>query len=95
MIDRTLSYRVKTTDGEKFFSTLEEAQKWELSRVLVLNDEETTNAVAILVMKNREKVLDILTTTPTGKPRGRKINGATRKRKKEEIVYGGEQPKAA
>lgn len=46
---------------------------------LTLDTFETD--IAQLVLSNHERVIDILTMTPKSKPKGRKINGATRTRK--------------
>lgn len=79
MITKTQGYQ--SSDG-KFHPTLESAQKCDLAELL--KDEVKNDApefYAVIIMKYREKILDILSTTPTSKVRGRKINGATRTRK--------------
>jgi hypothetical protein len=41
---------------------------------------------ATIIVKEREKILDILTTGPRSKPRSRKINGAKRTRAPKEVA---------
>lgn len=72
MIGKILAF----TDSQgNTYGTLEAAQKAELKHLL---DSEID---ADVIIKNKDKIIDILTTTPTSKPRARKINGATRARK--------------
>lgn len=39
------------------------------------------NTVARFIIENADKIIDILTTTATSKPKARKINGGTKVRK--------------
>lgn len=91
MIEFTKSYKV----GDKVFATLEEAQRAELVALIDLDGdpgmldaakaESGESGVAELIVneliKQRDKVIDILSTTATSKPRARRINGGTKKRK--------------
>lgn len=70
MIEKTTAYKV----GEQFFPTIEAAQRQELAEIV-------DATAAGLIMEHKQKVLDILTMTPSSHPKGRAINGATRKRK--------------
>lgn len=76
MITRTASFA--TSDGQTFIE-LEGAQGHELS--LLLQSCGDCTAAISLIVSQRDKVIDILSTTPTSKPRARKINGGTKKRK--------------
>lgn len=83
MIERIQAYRA--SDGTTH-ATLEEVQKHELSEVLCLTSGAPVQDVAALIFEHRERVLDILTTSPTSKAKARKINGGTKKRVKVEGV---------
>lgn len=74
MIEFTKSYRV----GDKVFATIEEAQAEEIS--ILLNIGVGSDQIA-MILKHRDALVDILTTTKSSRPRGRKSNGATKKRK--------------
>lgn len=75
----------KTTDGQAF-EKIEDAQKHEIEQLVKDTDKFTnTNSVpsisiAAAIIANKEKLLDILTTTPKSKPRARRINGGTKKK---------------
>jgi hypothetical protein len=73
MIERTLAF--KTTDASTF-SELHEAQEHEIS---LLHADLAT--VASMILEYSDKIVDILTTTPTSKPKARKIHGGTKTRK--------------
>ena len=75
MITRSTAF--VTSDNETF-ATLEGAQGHELMLVLGCADD---NPVIPILLKNADRIIDILTTTPTSKPRARKANGGTKKRK--------------
>ena len=77
MITKTQSY--STADGQ-IWPTIEAAQTHELSCLLANTEGPLPVGVAKLLVEQREKVLDILTTGPRSRPRGRKVNGASRKR---------------
>jgi hypothetical protein len=73
MITRTNAFQ---TSDDKTHATLEDAQKHELELI----SGHGGDSVAWL-MQNKEKILDILTTTTTSKPRARKVNGGKKQRK--------------
>lgn len=82
MIEFTKAF--KTSDGETHAS-LEEAQKHEL---LLIYGTTASDAEAVarehfanVVMDNSDRIVDILTTTATSKPRARKVNGGSKQRK--------------
>jgi len=74
MIERTNSFKV----GDQSFLTLGEAQKYELE--LLLKADGGPHDLAEFILVNKTKILDILTMTPTSKPKARKLNGGTKKR---------------
>ena len=89
MIEFTKSY--KTGDGN-VFATIEKAQKHELSvlfephptlQATGLPSEPMNEWIAEIVLDNKDKIVDILTTTTTSKPKARKINGGRKPRKNE------------
>ena len=70
-----------TEDG-KSFTTLEDAQRHEIAGLLGLDvNEGIEKAVLDRIMEKLELLSDILTTTATSKPKARKVNGGTKKRK--------------
>jgi hypothetical protein len=77
MIEKVQSYKV----GDKFFNTFEEARSEEL--ISLFSDLPGTqgSAAVAIVVKNKDRLVDILTSTPRSRAKARKINGATRKRK--------------
>lgn len=80
MIERTNAFKV----GDKSFLTLADAQKHELQTLISSQqypDGFTVGDVVEWVASNKSKILDILTTTATSKPKARKINGGTKVRK--------------
>lgn len=78
MIEFTKSY--KTADGQ-VFGTIEEAQMHELGDALKLSSDIISG-----IMANKDIVIDILTMTPTSKPKARKVNGGTKKRTPKTII---------
>jgi hypothetical protein len=81
MIEFTKAYR--TSDGSTY-GTIEDAQKHEINRLL--DDGERTEPLDFIpivewVVKNKDRLLDILTTKATSRPKARKINGGSKKRK--------------
>ena len=85
MIEFTKAF--KTTDGETHAS-LEEAKRHELVNIflgqqLPESDQAKQDAdnAAQTVLDAADKIVDILTTTATSKPRARKINGGSKPRK--------------
>jgi len=75
MIEKFSGYKF----ADQLFTTIQDAQKGALRKILVLHDQDVTNAVADLVLENKDAVIDILTMRPSSKPTLRKINGAKRK----------------
>lgn len=81
MIEFTKAY--KTQDGQTF-GDLKEAQAHELEELLApFHKEEgmSTTDIAGWIVDNSDKVIDILTTNESSRPKARKINGGTKKRK--------------
>lgn len=67
-----------TSDRQRF-DTLDAAIGHELGLIFPDGVMSTTPVVEV-ILKNRDKIVDLLTTTKTSKPRARKINGASKKR---------------
>lgn len=83
MITRTNAFQ---TSDEKTHATLEDAQRHELSLLFTKEDfggAPVVGSVAAAILEHAVKVRDILTTTATSKPRARKVNGGSKKRKVE------------
>ena len=73
----TVAYMV----GDKPCATFEEAQKEELLKLLSESLDQTSSGYAALLLENKSKFVDILTSTPRSRAKARAINGAKRKRK--------------
>lgn len=93
MIQFTKSY--KTSDNQ-LFGSVEEAKIHELELVIAkINpthgvSPENVDAIATMIMNNKDIILDILTTTPNSKPKARAIHGGTKKRNKTpDVLLGG------
>jgi len=74
------------TSTGKACSTLEEAQIEEITTILTglggrERSAEGAGNIATLIVEEKERILDILTTTTSSKPRARKINGGRKTRK--------------
>ncbi len=69
-----------TTDG-KTFGVIEEAQQHELELMFGRDTPATASALAAALLQNADKIVDILTTTKSSKPKARRINGGTKVRK--------------
>lgn len=70
------------TSDNKTHATLEDAQRHELDTLWDENEKaQPTQTVAVWLLANKDKIVDILTTTAASKPRARKVNGGTKKRK--------------
>lgn len=72
------------TSNDKTFDTIEAAQQEELAIILTHGDgdpSEVTRGLCEKLVTAADKVVDILTTTIRSKPRARKVNGGTRKRR--------------
>jgi hypothetical protein len=93
MIEFTRSY--KTEDG-KTFGTIEEAQLHEITELIqrlrqtnsdgTAKHESTPSAIAAHLIKNKDILIDVLTTTPNSKPKARSSHGGTKSRKKTVIT---------
>lgn len=72
------------TSDLKLFGSLEEAQRHEIKLVFGNPTDETAafgiKEIADTLFEQRDKVLDILTTTERSRPSARKINGGRKKR---------------
>lgn len=84
MIEFTKAF--KSSNG-KVHTSLSDAQKSDLVEILLgfqlpQSDAAEQNAkdTAEIIVEHAEQIVDILTTTPTSKPRARKINGGSKKR---------------
>ena len=88
MITFTKSY--KTSDGQ-VFGTIEQAQLHELQNALLNitippafgsgSGVTITESVAREILKKKDIIIDVLTTTQNSKPKARSVNGGTKKRK--------------
>lgn len=81
MITKVSAYQ--SSDGTAH-SSLEEAQRAEL-KTLLKEEAGFEEGLALAdvvqaIISNAETIVDILTTTPTSKPKARKVNGGTKKR---------------
>lgn len=94
MIERATSYKA----GDKIFATLGQAQAHELTALLedvrpnTIDPKERDEVVAGVVsglVHHADKVIDILSTNATSRPKGRRINGAKRTRKAQAPVTEG------
>lgn len=88
MISFTRSY--KTEDGQ-VFGTIEEAQTHELTVALDkhrsdFSDTNPAAAMAKILLKDKNVILDILTMTPNSKPKARAIHGGSKKRTPKTVV---------
>ena len=89
MIEFTKSY--KTSDG-KLVETIDAAKQHELALVManIIQDDDGNSkecskdlyceALAKVLLDNKDAIMDILTTTKNSKPKARAINGGTKKR---------------
>jgi hypothetical protein len=84
MIEFTRAF--KTASG--VYGTLEEAQLAELA--VLFKDAESVGvnpeSVAQLVLDNTDQIVNILTTTKDSRPKARKENGGTKKRRKKDSL---------
>lgn len=84
MIAKTKAY---ISDG-KVFPTLEAAQANELTSLIISNcvgtqmekSLETVEFFVDVIMSDKDKIVDILTTKASSKPRARSINGGKKNR---------------
>jgi hypothetical protein len=79
MIAFTKSYK---TSDDQLFGSVEEAKTHELELVFKNNDltKDVAMGFSMVIMENKDIILDILTTTVTSKPKARAIHGGTKKR---------------
>lgn len=94
MIEFIRSYAC--TDGN-VFAALERAQEHELILLLSPDIEASLQQSPVLVaaqaiVKNSDKVVDILTTTATSRPKARAIHGGKKPRKTTPPVNPANQP---
>lgn len=79
MITRATAY---VTSDNQTFAELDAAIGHELSILLNFDKDATIQTEVIqVILANRDRVIDLLSTTPTSKTRARKVNGGTKKRK--------------
>jgi hypothetical protein len=102
MIEKTQAWIA----GDKAFATLTEAQRYELEAVIGLtishkpkgreisateaNCEYSMDEIVNALLKQSEKIVDILTTSETSRPRARKVNRVRTKKIKTEPAPSGE-----
>lgn len=65
----------------KPYATLEAAQVAEIYTVTGIIPDEPNRHVLATIVAHADEVVDVLTMTPTSKPRARAIHGGTKKRK--------------
>lgn len=78
----SIKFTKSYTVGNKCYATLEEAQL--ASLVLIFEAEDIKQGqedLAIIILKHKDEIMDILTTTESSRPAARKVNGGTKKRK--------------
>ena len=85
MIEFTKSY--KTADGQ-VFGSIEQAQLHELDTLMgdVEGSLDCLTNISKHLLKNKDILIDILTTTPNSKPKARSSHGGTKSRKKTVIT---------
>lgn len=76
MISFTKSYTV----GDLAFTKLEDAQRHELVSLFTEHGGDSATVIATTILENADRIVDILTTTATSKPRARKVNGGKKTR---------------
>jgi hypothetical protein len=70
--------------GDEAFVSLEEAQKCDLKKLMPENGggvPASTDLLSDWLIENKTAIVDVLTTSPTSRLNGRKLHGATRKKK--------------
>lgn len=87
MIEKAIGFKT----GVTFCATLEEAQKLEIA--LLFNDKDrelgvravgwSTEEIGEYIIRNKDAIRNILTTTAKSRVRARKANGAARKTRKQ------------
>lgn len=88
MIEFTKAY----VSNGKVFSTLAEAQAVEIEQILgeTMTGPDVAE-FALTIVKHGERIVDVLTTTASSKPKARSVNGG-KKQRKPKVVPGPEQP---
>ena len=77
MIERTVAFKI----GDQSFLTLKDAQVHEMKQLVnTKNPPAGADEVVEWVFKNKDKIMDILTTTTTSKAKARSINGGKKPR---------------
>jgi len=84
MIERTNAFKV----GSQSFLNLVDAQKHDLKSIMPPQTAcgWSIDNIAEWVISNKEKILDILTTTAASKTKARKINGGTKRRTAKTVI---------
>jgi len=87
VIVKTQSFQ---SSNGKIFGSIAEAQKEEVALILQepLSSITPASVAAILdaILSNSEKIVDVLTTKGSSRPKARTANGATRKKKSKEVL---------
>jgi hypothetical protein len=83
MIEFTKSFKV----GDSLFTSLEQAQEHELALLVGAT-------AAPIILKEKERILNILTTTPNSKPKARKINGGRKPRSAKPVTNQPSEPQS-
>lgn len=80
----TFTKAYKTSDGQTF-EAIDVAQAHEIEISLTANNDAhvrgNAQLIAEWIVANKDKLVDVLTTTATSKPSARKINGGRKTRK--------------
>lgn len=83
MIEFTKSY--KTADGQ-VFGSIETAQLHEVECLFRKNPFTSAAEAAGIIVRNKDILVDILTTTPNSKPKARSTHGGTKNRGKKTVI---------
>lgn len=69
--------------GDQFFPSIVQAQEHEIAKLFLEDGPVTRDAdsIAKFIMERKDQILDIMTMRKGSKPRARKINGGTKRRK--------------
>lgn len=82
------------TSSGAVFKTIEEAQREELRLTLTTDEFIPAKGLFDILLERREQIVDILTMTPTSKPKARAIHGGRKPRKKESAPPSNENTKS-
>lgn len=80
-----------STEDGKVFPSIEEAQNHEIACLLKDEGIASSDALTALIsylVQHKDKIIDILTTTGSSRPKARKINGGTKKRTPKTVNEG-------